>query len=128
MKSFFVFLRQSFFNKKESKSKLLEDDLYSLDKYQLNNLIEKNISFDFFQLESFSEDTKSSFNKYLQKARLQTKEDILSDLNQEDVKTPIILICKTGKSSQTFSRQLRDKGFVNVYFIKKGLESLVEDF
>ena len=110
---------KNFFNRSQ-KNKTLEEDLYSLDSYQLNNLIEKNISFDFFQLESLNGKYKD--NKILQKAK--GKEELLSELKTKDLNKPIVLICKTGEHSKAFSKELRDKGFINVYFVKKGLQSI----
>ena len=126
IKSFFYFLKKKQ-SKKEKAQALSEEDIYSLDIYQLKNLLDKNIYFDFFQLDPLSENKDNKLSKYLQKAKLKTKEDILFQLKTvEDLKNPIVLICKTGKTSQVFSRELRDKGFVNVYFIKKGFQSLLE--
>ncbi|MCZ0932976.1 MAG: rhodanese-like domain-containing protein [Oligoflexia bacterium] len=124
---FHLFLKQYFLKKKKTQT-LSEDDLYSLDGYQLKNLQEKNIYFDFFQLDSLNEEINCELKKHLQKAQLKTKENILSQLKTEDLKKPIVLICKTGEASKNFSRALRAKGFVNVYFIKKGFQSLLEDF
>ena len=106
----------------------LEDDLYSLDGYQLNNLLDKNIYFDFFQLDSLKGEINDELKKPLQKAELKTNEEILSQLKAEDFKKPIVLVCRTGKSSKALSQELRAKGFVNVYFMKKGFQSLIEDF
>ena len=167
---FYSLLRHYFLKQKKSKNKnaqtVSEDDLYSLDGYQLKNLFEKNIYFDFFQLDSLNEEmrqpgwnfqhdlsripsedrnsheregikkeqeysNKLSINyeikKHLQKAQLKTKENILSQLKNEDVKKPIVLICNTGESSKEFSRALRAKGFVNVYFMRNGFQSLIEE-
>ena len=129
----FQFLKRYFFKLKKRKrgktvSALLEDDLYSLDSFQLKNLLDKNIHFDFFQLDSLNEKIRGKMQKYLNKALLKTKKEILSELKTEDFKKPLVLICKTGHDSKVFSQELRKKGFVNVYFIKKGFQSLLEDF
>ena len=145
---------------------LSEDDLYCLDGYQLKNLLDKNIHFDFFQLDSVNENKQ--IKNLLKKAQLKDKKEILSQLRQsqlfsvrgftgrsqdsssgedrlienskqkenskqdsmntENFKKPVVLICKTGAVSKSFSRELRAKGFVNVYFINKGFQSLLEDF
>ena len=131
-KSFFHLLKQYFLKKKRSKSKkaqtVSEDDLYSLDAYQLKNLLDRNIYFDFFQLDSLNAEVNDELKKHLQKAQLKTQEEVLSQLEGEDVKKPIVLVCKTGEASKNFSRELRAKGFVNVYFMKKGFQSLLENF
>ena len=131
-RSFVAFIKQNCLRRKRSSSKkaqtVLEDDLYSLDGRQLKNLLEKNIYFDFFQLDSLTEEGGYDLRKSLKKAQLQAKENILSQLKGEDFKKPIVLICKTGESSKVFSRELRAKGFANVYFVRKGFHSLMEDF
>ena len=122
-----------FFKKKKPNKQAIqtfsEDDLYSLDGRQLKNLLDKNIYFDFFQLDSLTEEIALKLKKYLQKAQLKTKEEVLFQLKEEkDFKKPIVLICERGESSKIFSRKVRTQGFTNVYFIKKGFQSLMEDF
>ena len=96
----------------------LEEDLYSLDEYQLNNLLDKRVQFHFYSLDSLKE-TKllvSGFNK----AQYKTKKDILIELKGQDLSHPIVLVCKKGDSSKAFSQVLREKGFINCYYLKKG--------
>ena len=126
----FQFLKKYFLEfkrreNKKAKSSLLEDDLFSLDGYQLTNLLDKNIHFDFFQLDTLNQEIEGKLKKYFQKAQLKTQEEILFQLEGEDINKPIILICKTGEASKKTSRVLRAKGFVNVYFMKKGFQSLL---
>ena len=118
-----MFSIKKFFNRfqtKKAKSLVEEEELYALDSEQLKHLIEKNISFDFFQLEALNKSQKL----ILQKAKLKTKEEIVSELKTANLNQPIVLICSTGERSRAFSAELRDKGFINVYFVKKGFYSL----
>ena len=102
------------------------EDLYSLNGHQLKNLLEKNISFQFFSLSEAPEDT--GLNKVFQKAQLKSEKEILDCLKNQDLKQPVILVCEEGALSQAFSKQLREKGFVNCYFLKKGFQSIKEFF
>ena len=117
-----------FFKKRGSRNKsqqtknknleLKEEDLYSLDEYQLNNLLDKKVVFHFFSLDAFSE--KDFLPPSYKTAQIKTKEEILSQFKDQDFKQPIILICKDGVKSKSLSQVLREKGFINCYFLKKG--------
>ena len=143
LKILFQLLKQRFLQQRQKKNRtqtLSEEDIYSLDGYQLKNLLDKNIHFDFFQLDSFNEGSGSFLQKnqdilnkaevknQLKKAKLKTKEEILFQLKTEDFQKPIVLICQTGSDSKKLSQELRVKGFFNVYFLRKGLQSLTEGF
>ena len=120
-----------------------EEDLYALEEDQLKELLEKNISFDFFQLKALDQEelnrrelnpgelnpellkpTEILDQSLLKKAKLRSPEEIVLELKNTDLKHPIVLICPRGEQSQSFSQELRDKGFINVYFVKKGFQSL----
>ena len=102
----------------DTNSDSLEEGLYSLDEYQLNNLLDKKINFLFFSLDVFSKDALLPFS--FQKIQVKTKEEILAELKSQDLKVPLVLICKSGDQSKAFSQTLRDKGFINCYYLKKG--------
>lgn len=112
---------------KSLQGKAADCDLYSLDRYQLKNLIDKNIRFIFFQIEDFSCDYDKSTQFLLMKAKRKAEEDLLSDLQSQEPKQPVVLICDKGGLSQKLSKKLRDNGFINVYFVKGGLKSLLEN-
>lgn len=105
---------------KSIKKPLGDEDLYSLDSQQLKDLIEKNISFDFFQLGSLNPSDKP----ILPQAKIKSQEEIMSQLKSTPLNRPIVLVCPNGKLSRAFSATLRDKGFINVYFVKQGFSSL----
>lgn len=102
----------------DKNSDSLEEDLYSLDEYQLNNLLDKKVNFLFFSLDVFSKDALLPFS--FQKVQVKAKEEILAELKNQDFKAPLVLICKNGDQSKAFSQTLRDKGFINCYYLKKG--------
>ena len=106
----------------------IEDDisLYALNRSQLKNLVDKNIHFGFFQLEDFSFPCDQEAKYLLQKAEKKTEGAILSDLKDQDLQQPLVLICNKGIISRKISQKLRDKGFVNVYFMGGGLKALLE--
>ena len=131
LKSFFNFIKKYLIkrnSKDQIKLDMSEEALYSLDGYQLKNLLDKNISFNFFQLEAFNKELNSNLKEVLKKMKLKNQQEILSELEGQDFKKPIVLICKTGDISIFFAKELRAKGFVNVYFMKKGFQSLTEAF
>lgn len=103
-----------------------EIDLYSLNRYQLKNLIDKNIYFGFFQLEDFSFSYDKSVEHLLNKVKRKNEKELLLDLKSQDLKQPLILICNRGYLSRTVAQKLRDQGFINVYFVEGGLKALLE--
>ena len=57
-------------------------ELYALDEYQLNNLLDKRIRFLFFSLEEMSKEQLLPFS--YKKAELKTEEEVLSLVAKED--------------------------------------------
>ena len=126
-----VFSRLKNFIPKRSKScekKTREEiDLYSLNRYQLKNLMDKNIHFGFFQLENFSCGYDRETEALLKKLKKKTEEELLSDLKDQDLKQPLVFICEKGFISKALAQKLRDHHFINVYFVKGGLKGLLKD-
>ena len=126
-----IFSRLKKFNPKQSKScekKAREEiDLYSLNRYQLKNLVDKNIHFGFFQLEHFSRDCDRETGALLKNLEKKTEEELLSDLKDQDLKQPLVFICEKGFISKELAQKLRDRHFINVYFVKGGLKGLLKD-
>ena len=100
-------------------------ELYSLNKGQLKNLVDKNIQFGFFQLEDFSIPCDPKTKALLKKAKRVTKKKLWLSLKNQDLKQPVVLICAKGLVSKKMSQKLRDKKFVNVYFVEGGLKGLL---
>ncbi len=103
-----------------------ETDLYALNRYQLKNLLDKNVYFRFFQVESFSFSYDRDIEYLLKKVKQKTKEELLMELKNQDLKQPLVLICNKGFVSQKLAQKLQNKGFVNAYCIAGGLKGLLE--
>ena len=118
--------KDSGFHQKSLPEEAEDCSLYSLDRYQLKNLIDKNIRFSFFQIEDFSCHYDRLTQFFLMKTEKKTEKELLSNLKSQDSKQPMVLICDKGQLSQQLSKKLRSQGFVNVYFVKEGLRGLLE--
>lgn len=101
--------------------------LYTLNRFQLKNLVEKNIYFHFFQLEDFSLFCDKDTKLLLEKVKRREKEKLVLQLDDEDLKQPIVLICEKGFISKQVFQVLRAKGFINVYFVEGGLAELLKN-
>ncbi len=103
-----------------------EDDsaLYGLNRFQLQNLVNKNIHFGFFQLEDFSGHLDPGAERLKQKAKRKSERALLMELKDQDLKQPLVLICDKGLVSKEMARKLRERGFVNVYFVDGGIQAL----
>jgi len=105
-----------------------DEDIFSIEVFQLENLINNNISFAFFNLSPhFSHGEPEDFIASVLKLSLPcTKSDIKKQLRQTDKLKPIVLICEKGLLSRDLVRYLQKKGFINAFFIKGGIMSLTE--
>lgn len=140
LKSFFQFAvhwmpqffknKIKFFKNRNSFDSLKKNEeewrLYTLNRLQLKNLVDKNIHFHFFQLEEFSLNYDKEIEVFLKKAKRIEKEKLVLDLNVQDLQQPIVLICERGLISKQAFQELRKKGFINVYFVEGGLQKLLE--
>ena len=105
-----------------------DSSFFHVDKTQIKNLIEKRIYFCFFQVEKlFLEGESQDIVSLIQPSQFKTKEDILVFLKDQDLKTPIVLLCQNGIISEEFSKNLRAKGYINAFYVKKGLIGLKEN-
>ena len=102
-----------------------EKALYALEHSQLVNLQYKNIHFLFFQLEDFPLFKDCGIKQLLQKAEKKEGRELLPLLKGKDLAQPIILICGKGRVSMKWANKLRDEGFINVYYVKDGLQGLL---
>lgn len=118
IKIYLKFFLSRFKKIKNKKKDFLEEELYSLDEGQIDNLLDKKINFHFYSLDDLPE--KAFPAPSFKKAQFKTKEEIVTALKDQDLKQPIVLICKDGVASKAFSQELREKGFINCYFLEKG--------
>lgn len=105
---------------------LNEEEIYSVGELQLENLIAKRIHFHFFKMEDFSLENINSpvLKEALSKMKAREKDSIFSLLKDSKKEEPIVLVCKTGGDSKILSRELRDRGYQNTYYIKEGVSGL----
>ena len=108
------------------KINLNEEDIYCIEELQMKNLITKRIHFHFFKMEDFSlENINSSVLKeVLSKMKVREKDSIFSLLKDCKKEEPVVLVCRTGEVSKALSKELRDKGYRNTYYLKKGVSGL----
>ena len=106
---------------------ILDEDIYSLNRYQLKNLLDKNIHFGFFQLEDCSFKYDPETEALLKRVQRTTGEELLFDLKDQDLQQPLVLLCKEGLMSKTIAQKLRDRGVINAYFVQGGIRALLKD-
>lgn len=104
-----------------------EED-HSIEVFQLENLINNNLSFLFFNLSShFSvKDSNDFTSSVLKLSKAGTEQEIQKQLEQTDKSKPVVLICEKGDQSRDLALRLQKKGFINTFFVKGGIVSLIE--
>lgn len=102
----------------------LLDRQRSLGKFQLTNLIEKKIPFDFFQLGDLVTPCHKDISKLLKTIQKTNVKELLNICKQKDRHQAILCLCEQGDISKIAVRKLLDMGFINVYFILAGLQGL----
>jgi len=111
----------------KKKSKTKDIPFFAINKMQLKNLIDKQIHFYFFQIEELALDQgNKDIQALLGKSELKTAEEITGFLKNKAQNSPCILLCKEGVISEQISEDLRAKGYINVYYVEKGLKGLQE--
>ena len=63
----------------------------------------------------------------LKKAKKTTDQELLLELKNQDLKQPLVLLCEEGERSCFVAKNLRDKGFINVYFVSGGVKALLKE-
>ena len=124
------FKKLKLFNKKNvSQFPCKDQDDFSIDVFQLENLINNKLSFLFFNLSStFSVDGYGNFvSSILKSSQASTQTDIRNKLEKVDKSKPIILICERGNQSRDLARHLHKEGFINVFFVTGGIMSLTKE-
>ena len=96
---------------------------YSIGFFQIENLINNKVFFLFFNLSgSFPLKDKETAHIY-QLAEKASQSSVKERLMGEDQSVPVVLICKNGSQSRALAEQLREEGFVNVFFLGGGIMS-----
>ena len=96
---------------------------YSIGFFQIENLINNKVAFLFFNLsESFTFKDKESAHIY-QMAERVSQATVKDRLAKEDRSVPVVLICRNGFQSRRLTEQLREEGFINVFFLDGGIVS-----
>lgn len=108
-------------------SNISEDlEQYCIEEFQLENLINNNISFLCFNLSAYfvvksSEDWIISLFK---KAVVNTEKEVQNSVKKIQKLQPIVLLCETGEESSNLAQILHKKGYINTFFVKGGMVSL----
>ena len=146
-----------FFKKKNSFGKKSifdsrDSSLYSLDKSQLLNLIQKRVGFHLIPLEDFKEERAETmlvrdkegkeslflshlFNKLnipavtlhnitLAEKVSENSKSSFSFLKSLPTSQALIFICEEGKLSEDFSKKVREQGYFNAYYLEEGWKTL----
>ena len=125
----FKFLKKIFLlNKKKSSLKADEDQKdFSIELFQLENLINNQVSFLFFNLSPYFsvKDCENFASSILKLSQAGTEPEIKEKLKQTDKSTPIVLICERGDQSRDLTQSLQKEGFINVFFVVGGIMSLI---
>ncbi len=98
----------------------------SIDLFQLENLIDHNIPFLFFNLSAQGE-TSAGGLAVLKQALRVTEKEITHRLKKADKSKPLVLICEKGDKSRLLSQKLQKAGFINTFFVKGGILSLTKE-
>ena len=99
-----------------------EEEVYSVEISQLENLLLKKIHFHLFKTEEFPIESALSplVKEALQNAPTVLGEKAaLSALRGRGKEEPVVLVCATGALSKKTAQKLRRKGYFNSYFLKK---------
>ena len=126
---FKLFKKLNFFNKKDVSQSVDEnEDDFSIEMFQLENLINNNISFSVFNLSSnfLVKDGGDFVSSFLKLSQAGTELEIKEELIQMDKSKPVVLICEKGDQSRDLALQLQKEGFINSFFVKGGIISLIE--
>ncbi|MDE0518176.1 MAG: rhodanese-like domain-containing protein [Bdellovibrionales bacterium] len=104
-------------------------DYSSIEVFQLENLINNQIPFLFFNLSPhfLVKDYGNFVSSVLKLSQAVTEQDVKKKLENTDKSKPIILICEKGSQSCSLAQHLQKKGFINTFFIKDGIMSLIEE-
>ena len=122
----FKFFKRIFLLHKEKapSEKEIDQEDFSIDVFQLENLINNQISFLFFNFNSDFPLKNSYASTLLQSSQPINEMVIQEKVKEMDKSKPIVLICENGDQSRKWSDMLRKEGFINVFFVKGGIVAL----
>lgn len=110
--------------KKAPSEKEIDQEDFSIDVFQLENLINNQVSFLFFNFNSDFPVKDSHISSLLQSSQPIDEMVLQEKVKEMDKSKPIVLICETGDQSRKWSDFLRKEGFINAFFIKGGIVAL----
>lgn len=98
----------------------------SLDFFQLQNLINHQVAFLFFDFSQKKYDSFQDVNakSVFEKAQKKSLREVKKLLAREDKRSPVVLVCEDGKQSAGLAEELSLAGFVNVFFLSGGVKNL----
>ncbi|MCY4512310.1 MAG: MFS transporter [Bdellovibrionales bacterium] len=73
--------------------------------------------------DDLSSEGKKIWEKYLKKAQVKSPKEVLSLLKKFSREEPLVFVCETGELSKTFSKEVRDEGWKNAYYVEGGLSA-----
>ena len=74
-------------------------------------------------LNHLSAEEKEIRERYLKNAQIKSPGEILPLLKKLPKEEPLVFVCETGELSKTFSKEVRDKGWKNAYYVEGGLSA-----
>ena len=118
--------------------KRIRFSFFYLSSQEESSLVEKSVSSleseDLFATEKespppshLSSDEKKTWEKYLKKSEIKTPGEVFSLLKKTPKEQPLVFVCKEGELSKKFSREIRNKGWHNVYYAEGGLSALTDE-
>ena len=115
------------FNKKKVSLFSGEDqEDFSIELFQLENLINNQVSFLFFNLSSHISSESNYASSLLQSSQSADEEIVRQRVKELDKSKPIVLICERGEQSRNLTKSLQKEGFINVFFVTGGIISLTK--
>lgn len=121
------FLKRIFLlNKKQAplKKGVDQEEDFSIDVFQLENLVNNQVSFLFFNLSAHVPSEGGYASSLLRSSQSVEEETLKRKIEGIDKSKPIVLICETGGQSRKWSDFLRKEGFINAFFVKGGIVAL----
>lgn len=122
----FKFFKRIFLlrKKKAPSEKEIDQEDFSIDVFQLENLINNQVSFLFFNLSACVPSEGNYVSSLLKSSQSADEEVVKQTIKEMDKSKPIVLICERGGQSRKLSIFLQEQGFINAFFVKGGIVTL----